>query len=165
MKRPTVNYVIVMEELRKEGKIQISPISKEANSFDCPKCGNLLSPENPNSYSELDHEDDKGALIQCRLCKTNMKLLWQSDPFRSICKQFNNSKWILLFILYLLTESSRERENIWELKNKCNYSPRAPVKSKYWKTNREKLEKADPADYETRWPSSPEDTMSAMKIG
>ena len=92
MKQPKVNFVIVMDELRKEGKIKISPISREANSFDCPKCGNLLSPENPESYSESGHEERKGALIQCKLCKTRIRLLWQTDHSRSICRQFMKSK-------------------------------------------------------------------------
>ena len=92
MKQPLVEFVIVIDELRKGGKIKTSPISREANSFDCPKCGNLISPENPNSYSELGYEEHKGALIQCKRCKTRIKLLWQTDSSRSICKQFKKSK-------------------------------------------------------------------------
>ena len=46
MKQPLV-FVILIDELRKGGKIKTSPISREANSFDCPKCGNLISPDNP----------------------------------------------------------------------------------------------------------------------
>src|SRR4030067_149742 len=84
MKQPVVEYVIVIDKRKEEGKIKTSPISREANSFDCPKCGNLLSPDNPNSYSEFGYEEDKGALIQCKRCKTRMKLLWQTDPSRSI---------------------------------------------------------------------------------
>ena len=92
MKQPIADFVIVMDELRKEGKVKISPISKEANSFDCPKCGSLLSPENPASYSESDYKERKGALIQCKRCKARIKLLWQTDHSRSICKQFKKSK-------------------------------------------------------------------------
>lgn len=92
MKQPKVDFVIVMDELRKEGKIKISPISREANSFDCPKCGNLLSPENPDSYSEVGYEEHKGAIIECERCKTRIELLWQTDPSRSICKQFKKFK-------------------------------------------------------------------------
>jgi hypothetical protein len=92
MKQPVVDFVIVIDELRKEGKIKISPISREANSFDCPKCGNLLSPDNPDSYSEFGYEEHKGALIQCKRCKTRIKLLWQTDPSLSICKLFKKPK-------------------------------------------------------------------------
>ena len=97
MKQPAADFVIVLDNLKKEGKIKISPISREANSFDCPKCGSLLSPDNPNSYSEFGYEEDKGALIQCKRCKTRIKLLWQTDPSRSICKQFKKPKLISLF--------------------------------------------------------------------
>jgi hypothetical protein len=72
MKHPVVDFVIVIGELKTEGKIKISPISREANSFDCPKCGNLLSPDNPDSYSELGYEEHTGALIQCKRCKTRI---------------------------------------------------------------------------------------------
>ena len=92
MKQPIVDFVIVIDELRKEGKIKISPISREANSFDCPKCGNLLSPENPDSYSESGYEEGKGALIQCKRCKSRIRLLWQTNDSRSICRQFKKSK-------------------------------------------------------------------------
>ena len=88
MKQPLVDFVIVIDELRKEGKIKISPISREANSFDCPKCGSLISPENPESYSEFGHEERKGALIQCKRCRTKIRLLWETDPSRSICELF-----------------------------------------------------------------------------
>jgi hypothetical protein len=87
-----LEFVIIIDELRNEGKIKTSPISREANSFDCPKCGHLLSPDNPNGYSELGYEEHKGALIQGKRCKTRIKLLWQTDPSRSICKQFKKSK-------------------------------------------------------------------------
>ena len=50
MKQSVVDFVIVIDDLRKEGRIKISPISREANSFDCPKCVNLLSPENPDNF-------------------------------------------------------------------------------------------------------------------
>ena len=97
MKKPRADFVVIMDELRKEGKIKISPISKEANSFECPKCGNLLSPENPDSYSESEYKERKGkerkgALIQCKRCKTRIELLWQTDQFHLICKQFKKSK-------------------------------------------------------------------------
>jgi transcription elongation factor Elf1 len=92
MKQPIVDFVIAIDELKKEGKIKTSPISREANSFDCPKCGNLLSPDNPDSYSEFGYEEGKGALIQCKRCKARMKLLWQSDPSLSICKLFKKPK-------------------------------------------------------------------------
>ena len=92
MKQPKVDFVVVVDELRKEGKMKISPISREANSFDCPKCGNLLSPENPTSYSEIGFEEHKGVLIECKRCKTRIELLWQTDPSSSICNQFSKSK-------------------------------------------------------------------------
>ncbi len=92
MKQPVVDFVIVMDELRKEGKIKISPISREANSFDCPKCGSLLSPDNPDSYSEFRYEEHKGTLIQCKRCKTKIRVLWQTDPSRSMCKLFKKNE-------------------------------------------------------------------------
>ena len=91
MKKPTVDFVIV-DELKEEGKIKISPISREANSFDCPKCGNLISPENPDSYSEFGYQEHTGALIQCNRCKARIRLLWQTDSSLSICKQFRKQK-------------------------------------------------------------------------
>jgi transcription elongation factor Elf1 len=87
-----VDFVIVIDDLRKEGKIKISPISREANSFDCPKCGSLLSPENPDSYSEFGDEEHEGALIQCKRCNARIKLLWRTDPSPSICKLFKKPK-------------------------------------------------------------------------
>jgi aspartate carbamoyltransferase regulatory subunit len=92
MKQPVVDFVIVIDELKTEGKIKISPISREANSFDCPKCGSLISPDNPDSYSEFGYEERKGALIQCKRCKTRVKWLWQTDTSHSICKQFKKPK-------------------------------------------------------------------------
>jgi RNase P subunit RPR2 len=92
MKQPVVDFVIVIDELKAEDKIKISPISREANSFDCPKCGSLLSPDNPDSYSEFGYDENKGALIQCKRCKTKIRLLWQTDPSRSICKLFKKPK-------------------------------------------------------------------------
>jgi hypothetical protein len=38
LKKPVVDFVIVIDELRKERKVKISLISREANSFDSPKC-------------------------------------------------------------------------------------------------------------------------------
>ena len=90
MKKPAVDFVIVIDELKTEGKIKISPISREANSFDCPKCGSLISPENPDSYSKCEHDEPKGALIQCKRCKTRIRLLWQTDSSSTICKLFRN---------------------------------------------------------------------------
>jgi hypothetical protein len=92
MKQPIADFVIVIDKLKTEGKIRISPITREANSFDCPKCGSLLSPDNPDSYSELGYDEHEGALIRCKRCKTKIRLLWQIDPSRSICKQFKKSK-------------------------------------------------------------------------
>jgi DNA-directed RNA polymerase subunit RPC12/RpoP len=92
MKQPVVDFVIVLDELRKEGRIKASPVSREANSFVCPKCGNLISPENPKSYSELGSEKLKGALIQCKRCKSRIQVLWQTDPSRSICERFKKSE-------------------------------------------------------------------------
>jgi transcription elongation factor Elf1 len=92
MKQHVTEFTIVIDKLKEEGKIKISPISRDANSFDCPKCGNLLSPDNPNSYSEFGYEEHKGALIQCKRCKTRIELLWQTDSSRSICRQFKKSK-------------------------------------------------------------------------
>ena len=92
MKQPVADFVIVLDELKTEGKIKISPISREANSFDCPRCGSLLSPDNPDSYAEFGYEEHKGALIQCKRCKAKIQLLWQTNLSRSICKQFKKSK-------------------------------------------------------------------------
>ena len=92
MKQPGADFVIIIDELRAEGKIKISPISREANSFDCPKCGNLLSPDNPDSYSEFGYEEHKGAFIQCKRCNARIKLLWRTDPSLSICKLFKKPK-------------------------------------------------------------------------
>jgi transcription elongation factor Elf1 len=92
MKQHVVDFVIVIDELREEGKIKISPISREANSFDCPRCGSLLSPDNPNSYSEFGYDEHKGALIECKSCKAKIRLLWQTDSSHSICKQFKKPK-------------------------------------------------------------------------
>ena len=92
MKQPAIDFMIVIDELRKEGRIKISPISREANSFDCPRCGNLISPENPESYSEFGHDEYGDVLIQCKLCEAKLKLLSQTDSSRSICKQFKKPK-------------------------------------------------------------------------
>lgn len=92
MRQPVVNFVIDIDELRKKDKIRISPISREANSFDCPKCGSLISPENPDSYSELGYAEQTGALIQCKQCKARVRLLWQTDASLSICKLFRKPK-------------------------------------------------------------------------
>jgi transcription elongation factor Elf1 len=92
MRQPEVNFVIDIDELRKKDKIRISPISREANSFDCPKCGSLISPENPDSYSELGYAEQTGALIQCKQCKARVRLLWQTDASLSICKLFRKPK-------------------------------------------------------------------------
>ena len=92
MKQPAADFVIDIDKFKEEGKIKTSPISREANSFDCPKCGSLLSPDNPNSYSEFGYDEQKGALIQCKRCKTRIKLHWQTDPSRSICEQFKKPK-------------------------------------------------------------------------
>jgi transcription elongation factor Elf1 len=92
MRQPVVNFVIDIGELRKKDKIRISPISREANSFDCPKCGSLISPENPDSYSELGYAEQTGALIQCKQCKARVRLLWQTDASLSICKLFRKPK-------------------------------------------------------------------------
>ena len=56
MKQPIVDFVLVIDELRKEGKIKISPISREANSFDCPKARALsLGKRQQHSYDlEMD---------------------------------------------------------------------------------------------------------------
>ena len=92
MRHPVVDFVIDIDELRKKDKIRISPISREANSFDCPKCGSLISPENPDSYSELGYAEQTGALIQCKQCKARVRLLWQTDASLSICKLFRKPK-------------------------------------------------------------------------
>jgi hypothetical protein len=80
----------MLDDMRNEGKIRVSPISREANSFDCPKCGQLISPENPDSYSELGYKEHD-ALIKCKRCNTKIKLVWQSEPSLSICKQFKKT--------------------------------------------------------------------------
>jgi len=59
MKQPVVDFVIVIDELKTEGKSKISPISREANSFDCPKCGSLISPDNPDTTPSLDTKNVK----------------------------------------------------------------------------------------------------------
>jgi transcription elongation factor Elf1 len=92
MKQYATEFTILIDKLKEEGKIKTSPISRDANSFDCPKCGNLLSPDNPNSYSEFGYDEHKGAVIQCKRCRTRIKLLWQTDSSRSICKQFEKPK-------------------------------------------------------------------------
>jgi len=92
VKQPKVDFVIVMDELRKGGKVRISPISREANSFDCPKCGNLLSPENPDSYSVIGYDDHKSVLMQCKRCKTQIELVWHTASSSTICRQFKKSK-------------------------------------------------------------------------
>jgi transcription elongation factor Elf1 len=92
MSQPAVDFVIDIDELRKKGKMKISPISREANSFDCPKCGSLISPENPDSYSEFGYAEQTGALIQCKRCKARVRLLWQTEPSLSICKLFRKPK-------------------------------------------------------------------------
>ena len=91
MKRAKADFVMAMDELREQGKMKISPISREANSFDCPKCGSLLSPENPASYSEIGYGGSGGLLIECRRCSARIELLWQTYHSRSICSQFKRS--------------------------------------------------------------------------
>ena len=92
MRQPVVDFVIDIDELKKKDKIRVSPISREANSFDCPKCGSLISPENPDSYSEFGYAEQTGALIQCKQCKARVRLLWQTESSLSICKQFRKPK-------------------------------------------------------------------------
>ena len=92
MKHPAADFVIMIDELKAEGKIKVSPISREANSFDCPKCGSLLSPDNPDSYYEFGYDKSEGALIQCRRCKTKIRLTLQIASSRSICELFRNPK-------------------------------------------------------------------------
>jgi len=92
MRQPVVDFVIDIDELRKKDKIRISPISREANSFDCPKCGSLISPENPDSYSEFGYAEQTGALIQCKQCNARVRLLWQTESSLSICKLFRKPK-------------------------------------------------------------------------
>ena len=88
MKKPSADFVLVLDDLKKEGKLKISPISREANSFECPKCGSLISPENPESYSEFGNEENAFALVQCKRCNAKLKLLTQTDFSLSICRQF-----------------------------------------------------------------------------
>ena len=92
MKKPMADFVLVMDDLKKEGKIKISPISREANSFDCPKCGSLISPKNPESYSEFGFEENAFALVHCKRCKARIKLLMQTEFSLSICTQFRKPK-------------------------------------------------------------------------
>src|SRR3989304_550451 len=80
MKKPSADFVLVLDDLKKEGKLKISPISREANSFECPKCGSLISPENPESYSEFGNEENAFALVQCKRC--NAKLAFRECPSR-----------------------------------------------------------------------------------
>jgi len=90
--KPTGDFVVVIEDLKKEGGIKISPISKEANSFDCPKCGLLISPENPDSYSEIEYDENKGVLIQCKRCTAKIRVHGQTPPSNSICRQFRKAQ-------------------------------------------------------------------------
>ena len=92
MKQPPVDFTIVLDEFKKENKIKISPISREANSFDCPKCGSLLSPENPDSYSEFGYSKHKGALIQCKTCRARIRVVGQTDSSNAICELFRKPK-------------------------------------------------------------------------
>lgn len=92
MKKPSADFVLVLDDLKKEGKLKISPISREANSFDCPKCGSLISPENPESYSEFGYEENAFALVQCKRCKARIKLLTQTDFSLLICRQYRKPK-------------------------------------------------------------------------
>ena len=92
MKQYAAEFTILVDKLKEEGKIKASPISRDANSFDCPKCGNLLSPDNPNSYSEFDYDEHEGAVIQCKRCRTRIRLLWQTDFSRSMCRQFKKPR-------------------------------------------------------------------------
>lgn len=92
MKQIKIDFVLLMDKLRENGELRISPISREANSFFCPKCGSLISPENAESYTELDYEETKGAAIQCKQCKAGIELIWETDSSNSICKQFRKTK-------------------------------------------------------------------------
>jgi transcription elongation factor Elf1 len=91
MRRSGKDFVLVIDELKREGKVKISPISKQANSFECPKCGNLISPENPDSHSELEYKENTGALVRCKKCGARIELLWQTDLARSICEKFRKT--------------------------------------------------------------------------
>ena len=74
MKQAKIDFVLLMDKLKENGKIRISPISREANSFRCPKCGSLISPENPDSYTEIDYEGIRGLAIQCKQCKAGIEI-------------------------------------------------------------------------------------------
>jgi hypothetical protein len=92
LKQIKIDFILKMDKLREDGKIMISPISREANSFLCPKCGNLISPENADSYTELAYGETKGAAIQCRQCKARIELIWETDLSNSICEQYRKTK-------------------------------------------------------------------------
>jgi DNA-directed RNA polymerase subunit RPC12/RpoP len=92
MKKPSADFVLVLDDLKKEGNLKISPISREANSFNCPKCGSFIFPENPESYSEFGYEENAYALVKCKRCKAKIKLLMQTDFSLSICRQYKKPK-------------------------------------------------------------------------
>src|SRR3972149_5189387 len=84
--------LFAMEESIRAKLLAAGATSREANSFDCPKCGSLISPENPDSYSEFGYAEQTGALIQCKQCNARVRLLWQTESSLSICKQFRKPK-------------------------------------------------------------------------
>jgi transcription elongation factor Elf1 len=88
MKKNATDFVLTIDELRKEGKLKISPISRIENSFNCPKCGNLISPENSDSYLRLGDKKSDEVLIRCKRCGARIKVLWKTDLSLSVCKQF-----------------------------------------------------------------------------
>jgi hypothetical protein len=80
-----------IDKLKEEGKVKISPFHEKPTHLIAQSVG-IFFTDNQNSYSEFGYEEDKGALIQCKRCKTRMKLLWKTEPSRSICRQFKNPR-------------------------------------------------------------------------
>ena len=91
MQKAKADFVLVMDDLLRDGRVRLSPVSREANSFDCPKCGVLISPEIPGSYHELGYEENKGVLVKCKRCGATTQLLWTHDSSGAVCKQFRKN--------------------------------------------------------------------------
>ena len=92
MKKVKADFVLRLDDLEREGKIRISPISKLANSFSCPKCGALISPENPERYVELKYDNSLGTLLRCKRCQARIELIWKTDVSKAFCENFRRKK-------------------------------------------------------------------------
>ncbi len=80
MRQPVVDFVIDIDELRKKDKIRISPISREANSFDCPKCGIKISPDDRTEKryrileAAMKGDELAGITLRCNRCESQIQL-------------------------------------------------------------------------------------------